>query len=368
MVFPLMAVGALAMAGSSLLGSLFGGKKKTVLPPAIKAEIEKLQYIPFGPERDALEARIKNTYNLSNEEFNAALTGMEGVLTGAEAANQATAGNIQGISNQLLTNAGNNAYQQFYGNPAQREQDMLAKLQAGNAAAFDPYGTQGAESQMRQGLLSADAARRGTVNSGIARRQMEQEHARMAAARAEADAKAIQTARQQGVSEGQIYNQAANLGLQNLNSAIGAQGQIAGLTQQNVGNRMNAAKLYGDTQYQQGSLLGAAQSEARNAQQAVQNYNTETQNKVNQDYASAQNQRNFGQANIDMNYTKPNIFNSISGAIGAGMSVLGAGGGMGGGSGCSGASCATPGSNSYSSTYSNPNPTGNYYSNYQGGF
>jgi hypothetical protein len=334
MVFPIMAVAAGAMVAASLLGSMLGGKKKTELPPAIKAEIANLQYVPFGPERDALIAKIQNTYNISNEEFNSALTGMEGVLTGSEAANQATAGNLQGISNQLTTNAGNNAYQQYYGNPAEREQQMLAQLQAGNEAAFNPYGTQGAASQMTQGLLNAGAARKGTINSGIARRQMEEEHNRMNAAKAEANAKAIQTARQQGISEGQIYNQAAGLGNQNLNSAISAQNQIAGLTQANVGNRMGAAKLYGDAQYQGGTQLGAAQSELRNSQQAVQNYNTETQNKVNQDYASAQNQRNFGQASIDSTYTKPNFFNSLSTAIGSGMSIYGmpTGGGAGGAS------------------------------------
>lgn len=365
MVFPIMAVAAIGMVGMSLLGSLTSKKSKVDLPPAVKADIEKLNYVPFGPERDALVKDITETYGISSDQLNQSLNEMNGVLNTNQAQNAQNTNNLQGISNQLTANAGNNAYQQYYGNPAEREQSYLASAQAANAAAFDPYGQQGAESQLRKGLLSADAARKGLVNSGIARRQMEQENMRMAAARSEADNKAIASARQQGVNEGQIYNQAAGQATQNLNSAANAQTSIAQINQGNVTNRMNAAKLYGDTAYQTSAQLGNAQSEARNGQQAVANYNTEVANKVNQDYASAQNQRNAQQAGIDMSYTKPNVFNSISNAIGAGMSIYGMGG-AGGAAGAAGGAAAGGAASSAGGGWNPQMPSSNYstYSRY----
>lgn len=315
---------------------LLGGTPEVNLPPAVKAAIEELQYIPFGPERDALIDRITQTYNISSDLFDTELGSLGQYLQKSEDALQGSMDQLQGISNRFQGFAGADPYMEFYGNPAAREQSYLQALQEANAAAFDPYGSVGSESQQRQGLMAADAARRGIVNSGVARRQQEQEEQRYAALRAEADAKAIQAARQQGLGEAQAFNQAKQLASQNLGHAGAIQGNIADIANRIPQNRMAAAQLYGNAALDTGGVLGAAQSEDRAARQSVENYNTEVQNKVNQDFAAASNQRNASQASLDASRRRPGLLTDVIMPM-AGTALSAAGSFMGGGGGGMGA-------------------------------
>lgn len=296
--------------------TLFGGSKKVTLPPAIKAEIAQLQYIPFGPERDALVNRITQTYGISADMFDAELGSLGQFLQTAEGEYGAAGQGLAGIANLQQQYGGSDPYMEFYGNPAMREQAYLAALQQANAAAFDPYGGQGSESQMRQGLMSADQAQRGITNSGIARRQQEQEQMRMAMARQEADARALQQVRQQGVAEAGAYQASKGLASENLGQAANTQqarAQVAGMA---PAQRMQAAQLYGNTAMDTGNLLGAAQTEDRTGRQNVENYNIQNQNKVLQDYASAQNQRNTNQGNLDANRKQIGIIPALGQVLG----------------------------------------------------
>jgi hypothetical protein len=309
---------------------LVGGTPQVTLPPAIQAAVEKLQYIPFGPERDALVSQISNTMGISTDQFNQSLQGLGGVLNQSEQTYGDAGNQMTGISNRMQGFAGSDPYMEYYGNPAAREQSYLAALQQANGAAFDPYGGQGSESQMRQGLMSANQARRGITNSGIARRQDEQEKMRMAVARQEADAKALQQVRQQGVQEAGAYQAAKGLASQNLQQAGALQNtraQVASLAPQ---QRIQAANLYGNTQNNLGNKLFAAQTEDRTGQQSVASYNTEVQNKVNQDYASAQNQRNAQQASLDASRRKTGLLDVLGPIASLGMQAAGAFGGRGG--------------------------------------
>lgn len=308
---------------------LLGGTPEVNLPPAIKAEIEELQYIPFGPERDALIDRITQTYGISADLFDSELGSLGQYLQRSEDALQGSMDQLQGISNRFQGFAGADPYMEFYGNPAAREQSYMKALQEANAAAFDPYGSVGSESEQRQGLMAADAARRGIVNSGVARRQQEQEQQRYAALRAEADAKAIQAARQQGLGEANAFNQAKQLASSNLGQAAGVQQNIAEIANRIPQNRMAAAQLYGNTAMDTGGVLGAAQSEDRAARQSVENYNTEVANKVNQDFAAASNQRNASQASLDASRRRPGLLTDVIMPM-AGTALSAAGSFMGG--------------------------------------
>lgn len=313
------------------LDTLFGGTPEVTLPPAIMADIEKLQMVPFGPERDALIQKITNTYGISSDQLNQALSGLGGVLDSSERIYSDVGNNLQSIAQGMQRFAGSDPYMSFYGNPAAREQDMLSKLMEANRIAFDPYGQQGAESEMRKGLIAADSARRGITNSGINSRQQEQERMRMAAARAAADAGAIKDVRTQGLGEANAYNSAKQLGSQNLMNAGNIQNMAAGVAQLAPQQRMDAARLYGDTSNVLSNQILADQSEQRNAQQAVDSYNTEVQNKVYQDYASTQNQRNAQQASLDANRRRPGIMDIVGPLASLGMSAAGSLGGMAGG-------------------------------------
>jgi hypothetical protein len=331
---------------------LLGGTPEVTLPPAIKAAVEQLKLVPFGPERDALEAQIAQTLGLSQGQFNTALSGLGGVLDTSEGTYQSALDNLAGIGGSMQRFAGSDPYMEFYGNPAAREQAYLAALQEANRAAFDPYGSVGAESEMRKGLLSANMASRGITNSGIARRQEEQERMRMAAARQEADAKALQQVREQGIQEAGAYQAAKGLASQNLGQAGNIQNMRASIGQYAPQQRMDAAKLYGNTMMDTAGILGAAQSEKRNAAQAVESYNTEVKNKVNQDWANAQNQMNVQQGSLDASRRRPGLLDILGPIASLGMQAAGSfAGGAGGAAGALGNAASSWNPGNFSSPY-----------------
>lgn len=310
---------------------LFGGSPEVTLPPAVKAQIEELQYIPFGPERDALIDRLTTTYGLSSDLYDAELGNLGGYLTKSEDIMQGSVDQMQGISGAMQRFAGSDPYMEFYGNPAAREASYLKAMEERNRAAFDPYGSVGSESEQRQGLIAADAARRGISNSGIARRQQEQEMQRYAALKAQADAEAVQGARQQGLGEAAAYSQAKQLASTNLGQAGDIQRAIATVGAQIPQNRMAAIDKYGNAVNTSAGFIGGAQSEERANQQSVENYNTEVANKVNQDYASATNNRNVNQANLDASRRKPGFLTDFLMPMASlGLSAAGSFGGSGG--------------------------------------
>lgn len=310
---------------------LFGGSPEVTLPPAVKAEIAQLQYIPFGPERDALIDRLTTTYGLSSDLYDAELGSLGGYLTKSEDIMQGSVDQMQGISGAMQRFAGADPYMEFYGNPAAREASYLKAMEERNRAAFDPYGSVGSESEQRQGLIAADAARRGISNSGIASRQKEQEMQRYAALKAQADAEAVQGARQQGLGEAAAYSQAKQLASTNLGQAGDIQRAIATVGSQIPQNRMAAIDKYGNAVNTSAGFIGGAQSEERAAQQSVENYNTEVANKVNQDYAAATNNRNVNQANLDSSRRKPGLMDIIGPLAQTALSAYGAFGGPGAG-------------------------------------
>lgn len=322
---------------------LFGGTPEVTLPPAVKAEVAKLQMVPFGPERDQMIQQIQNTYGISADQLNQALGGLSGVLDTSESIYGNAGNNLQSIAQGMQRFAGNDAYMDFYGNPAAREQQMLAQLQEANRIAFDPYGVQGSESEMRKGLMSANQARRGITNSGVAARQMEQERMRMAAARAAADAGAIKDVRQQGLGEASAYQAAKSLASQNLNNSGDMQVNAAQVASMAPTQRIQAAQLYGNQADINANKILAAQSELRNAQQSVDSYNTEVQNKVNQDYASSQNQMNVNQANLDASRRKPGLMDFVAPIASLGMQAAGSFMGGGGASGALGSTLGNAG-------------------------
>jgi uncharacterized membrane protein len=309
--------------------TLFGGPEKVTLPPAIKAEIAQLQYIPFGPERDALVNRITQTYGISSDLIDTELQGLGQQLTQSEGIYGDVGKGLSGIANMQQQYGGRDPYMEFYGNPAAREASYLKALQEANMAAFDPYGSQGSESQMRQGLISANQAQRGITNSGIARRQEEQEMLRMASARQEADSKALQQVRQQGIQEAGAFNAAKGIASQNLGQAAQTQNMRANVAGMAPQQRMDAAKLYGSTAMDTAGVIGAAQTEDRVGQQNVQNYNVANQNKVNQDYTSTQNQRNIAQGNFDASRQKIGLLPAIGQVMGMAGQIGSMFGGMG---------------------------------------
>lgn len=322
---------------------LFGETPEVTLPPAVKAQVHQLQYIPFGPERDALIDRLTTTYGLSSDLFDSELGNLGQYLTKSEDTMAGAVDQLQGVSGAMQRFAGADPYMEFYGSPAAREASYLKAMEERNRAAFDPYGSVGSESEMRRGLMSADAARRGISQSGIARRQQDQEQQRYAALKAQADAEALQAARQQGLGEAAAYAQAKGLASQNLGQAADVQGRIAQIATQMPQQRMQAAQLYGNTAMDTGTILGGSQSEQRAAQQEVENYNTNVLNKVAQDYASAQNQRNAAQASLDSSRRTPGFFSDFLMPLAS--TGLIAAGALGGGGGRSSAQTPSRGSN-----------------------
>jgi len=322
----------------SIMTTLVGGAPKVTMPPAIQAQIEQLNYIPFGPERDALQQSIQNTYGITTDQLNNSLGQIQPAINqfGQQAGD--IGNQLSGVAKSLQTMGGYNPYMVWGGNPQAKLNDYLKNRESQIAATFNPYGQQGAASQMSQGLMKAQQGRQGITNSGVARRQMEEENLRLMNAK--------QAAQSQAATEGNnyiaqlwgLYNQGLQGQGQLQSQAANVYGQQGDLASKVPAMQIQAAQTLGALSGNQANQLAGMQSESRTGQQNVANWNAENRQSVYNNYAGAQNTRNVNQASLDAQRRKPGLMDLISPIAqmaipAAGLFMGGGGGGASGGGG-----------------------------------
>jgi len=308
----------------SLSSFLFGGADAVTLPTPIMMSpvMKQAQMVQFGQDRTNLMNNISGMYDTSRTGYNTAMGNLPSQIDTMGGQLNDISGQMGGNANQLSAMGGYNPYNNYYENPAAVYQQDQAARNAAINAAYGNYGSLGGQYQQQSGLMSSDAARRGITNSGYARRMQEDLAGRKAAAEGEARNKGINESNAYLINAGNLYNQGRQLGGNQISQAAAIQNQRASLAQAVPQMYMSYADMGGKYAVQTGEQLGKGQSEARNAQQAIDNYNTELYNNTWQKDIQNLNNRNTNQAQLDANRQRIGIIPTAMNAFGIASNAL----------------------------------------------
>jgi hypothetical protein len=304
---------------------LLGGNKKTEIAPTANAApwLRDAQMVQFGADRGRLMRGLEGMYDTSRNQYNAGAQALPGQIDAMGQQLQGISGEVQGNANQLTAMGGYNPYMNYYENPAAIFQQDQAARQAAIDAAYGNYGSLGGQYQQQSGLMAGNAAARGIGNSGYARRMQEDLAARKSAGMLEAKNKGIGESNQYLLNAGQLYNQ----GRQMAGNQIGQAGQLnlqrGELATKAPQMQLQATSMFGDQANKSGQLWGQGQSEQRNAQQAVNDYNTQSFNKATSDFFQGYNNRNIQQASLDANRQQVGLLPTLMNVAGMATGMFG---------------------------------------------
>jgi len=273
---------------------LFGGSKKTTIPQMANAApfLQQAQMVQFGADRGRLMSGLEGNYNTSSNAYNNTMGQLPGQIDAMGGQLNDISGQVGANANQLTAMGGYNPYNNYYENPAAVWQQDQAARQAANDAAFGNYGSLGGQYQQQSGLMTGNAASRGITNSGYARRMQEDLAGRKAAAEGEARNKGINESNAYLINAGNLYNQGRQAAGNHIAQAGQLQAQRADMATKAPQMNLSYAQLAGQNAQGFGDMWGKGQSEQRNAQQAVNDYNVQSANKANSDWIQSYNNRN----------------------------------------------------------------------------
>jgi len=313
---------------------LFGGSKKTTIPEMANAApfLQQAQMVQFGADRGRYMSGVESNYNTSKDAYNSSMSALPGQIDSMGNQLNDISGQIGGNANQLTAMGGYNPYNNYYENPAAVYQQDQAARQATIDAAYGNYGSLGGQYQQQSGLMTGNAAARGITNSGYARRMQEDLAGRKAAAEMEARNKGINESNAYLLNAGQLYNQGRQMGGNQIAQAGQLQASRADMATKVPQMNMQYADMAGKQAQGFGEQWGKGQSEQRNAQQAVNDYNVQSANKANSDWIQSYNNRNVQQSSLDANRQQVGVLPTLMNLGGAAMNMFK---GFGSDSGCS---------------------------------
>lgn len=254
MVIPLTLGLGLAGAATGLVSNLLNRRKggKFSYSPLdlsnINLELERLGSLPASPYRDAAMKQLQDAAKPLQEQSQQAYSNIMPSIGEYGKTAQGLVGQLGNVTNQYLSLGSDkaNPYLTYYNDPGATEGRLTDIKQRDVDSAFSEYGTKGGEALQRMGQVMSQNARRGVLNSGFNRRQLEAERMRLMAAKNEALAKGEQFV--QGTMQNVFSNY--NEGLRNrgsfLQGAAAAAGQAGQIAQAVPEMNLRAGQLLGD--------------------------------------------------------------------------------------------------------------------------
>ena len=234
----------------------------------ISLELQRLGALPPSPYRDAAIASLSSSIQPLQQQSKQAYANIMPSIENYGRTADDLVGRLGGITNEYMSlgSDGANPYLVYYNDPGGTEGRLTDIKNRDVNAAFSEYGTQGGEALQRMGQVMSQNARRGILNSGYNRRQMEAERMRLMQAKNEALAKGEQFV--QGTMQNVFTNY--NDGLRNraaflsgAANAAGQAGQIAGAIPE---FNLKAGQMLGNDYRNTLGLQSSMETQKRNEQ------------------------------------------------------------------------------------------------------